>query len=651
MAGKSGAVRAGGAFVELFSDDSKLAKGLKAAGTKLKSWGKDVSGIGMKVFEAGAAVKGALGGAAAVFAEIGAELAHMSERTGIGVESLSQLKYAADQSGVGMEDFETSIKKMQKTLGQASIGNKQAQDSLRHLGLDIRDLINLSPEEQFEAIAAKIAAIPNPAQRAAAAMSIFGKNGTAILPMLSKGADGINALKQEADALGLTMSKDDAESALTLNNSMKTVWATLKGVAVAVGSALAPTLIELAKNAASVIGTVVNWIKQNRGLIVTVSTAATAVIAIGAAIAGVGYAIAIAGPALSGLAIGIGAVGSTLAAVASVFGFILSPIGLVIAAVIAIGAYFLETSGVIDDAIAWLGESFDGLSQDFGEVFDAMKNALAAGDITAAAQVLWAFLKLEWTKGVNYINGVWLDAKTFALETWSSVGFSIAETFETAFGAVDEAWAWTVATMESLWHGFIGNLASIGQKILETLKPVLEFLGIGVEGLIDQLGQVDQAEAGASNKVEQEYAAAKAKRDGDRARTKQNYSDAYADKIADLERAKKEAKEKGTAEAQDAYDKAKANLADTVDAANNAKKRTPQAISDANAAADDAVDVAGKSGKAVGTFGAFALGGLGGNSGLDKVADNTSATNNHLARANDRLKQIEQNTRNAAVFT
>src|ERR1700677_840584 len=101
MAGKSGAVRAGGAFVELFSDDSKLARGLKAAGGKLKSWGKDVSSIGRGIFEAGAVVKTAFAGAPAMFAEVGAELAHMSERTGIGVSSLSQLKYAADQSGVG----------------------------------------------------------------------------------------------------------------------------------------------------------------------------------------------------------------------------------------------------------------------------------------------------------------------------------------------------------------------------------------------------------------------------------------------------------------------------------------------------------------------------------------------------------------------
>ncbi|HEV8068697.1 MAG TPA: phage tail tape measure protein [Planctomycetaceae bacterium] len=651
MPGKSGAVRAGGAFVELFSDDSKLQRGLKAAGTKLKSWGKDVSGIGTKVFEAGAAVKGALSGAAAVFAEVGAELAHMSERTGIGVESLSQLKYAADQTGVELEDLGTAFKKQQKIIGQASIGNKAAIDSLKHIGLTVQDLINLSPEAQFELIASRIASISNPAQRAAAAMEIFGKNGTAILPLLLKGADGINALKQEADALGLTMSKDDAESALTLHNSMKTVWATLKGVAVAIGAALAPTLIELAKNAAVVIGNVINWIKQNRGLVTALSSVATVVMGVGAALVAAGYAMTILGPAISGVATLIGVFGSAFTAVAAVVGAILSPIGLVAAAVVAIGAYFLETSGAIDGALTWLRESFGGLADDFGGVFEAMKNALAAGDITAAAQVLWAFLKLEWTKGVAYINGVWLDAKTFALETWSSVGFSIAETFETAFAAVGQAWAWTVATMQSLWHGFVGNLASIGKKILESMGPVLSYLGYDVGELVDKLGQVDEAESGASNKVEQDYAADKSKRDAARDQTKKNYSDAYADKIAELEQAKKEAKEKGTAEAQDAYDQAKANLADTVDTANNARKRTPEAITDANAAADDAIEVAGKSGKAVGTFSAFSLGGLGGSSGLDKVADNTSTTNDHLTKANDRLKQIEQNTRNAAVFT
>ena len=38
MAGSTGAIRAGRAFVELFADDSKLVRGLRRASAKLKAF-------------------------------------------------------------------------------------------------------------------------------------------------------------------------------------------------------------------------------------------------------------------------------------------------------------------------------------------------------------------------------------------------------------------------------------------------------------------------------------------------------------------------------------------------------------------------------------------------------------------------------------
>ncbi|MCJ7543262.1 MAG: hypothetical protein MUP47_01645 [Phycisphaerae bacterium] len=42
-------IRAGQAFVELFADDSKLVRGLKAAQAKLKAFGAAVTGMGPKM--------------------------------------------------------------------------------------------------------------------------------------------------------------------------------------------------------------------------------------------------------------------------------------------------------------------------------------------------------------------------------------------------------------------------------------------------------------------------------------------------------------------------------------------------------------------------------------------------------------------------
>ena len=140
-------IRAGRAFVELFADDSKLVRGLHRAEKKLKAWGQGVRDIGTKMAAVGAAVATPLLGAAKAFASIGDNLVHVSERTGISVEALSELSFAADQCGVEMEALETGIRKMQKTIVSAAKGSSEAQEALGLLGLTIKDLDGLSPDE------------------------------------------------------------------------------------------------------------------------------------------------------------------------------------------------------------------------------------------------------------------------------------------------------------------------------------------------------------------------------------------------------------------------------------------------------------------------------------------------------------------------
>ena len=177
-------IRAGRAFVEIFADDSKLVRGLKAAQAKLKNFGASVRAMGTKLMAAGAAVAAPLAGMSKTFSDMGDHIAKMAARTGISVESLSELAYAADLSGTSLEGLETGVRKMQKTLVNAAAGSSSAQDALKMLGLTIKDLDGMSPEQQFKKIADRISQIEDPTVRAAAAMEVFGRSGTELLPMM-----------------------------------------------------------------------------------------------------------------------------------------------------------------------------------------------------------------------------------------------------------------------------------------------------------------------------------------------------------------------------------------------------------------------------------------------------------------------------------
>jgi len=289
----SSAIRAGRAFVELFADDSKLVRGLKAAQAKLKAFGASVRTMGTKMMGLGAAVAAPMVAASKVFSDMGDSVAKMAARTGIGVESLSELGYAAEMSGTSMESFEKSVRAMQKTLVAAGGGSTAAVGTLRKLGLTVADLAGLSPEQQFKLIADQLSKVEDPAARAAAAMDIFGKSGVELIPLMSAGAAGIEQLQQQARDLGLTMSTEDAKAAEAFNSALGNLWKVLKMAAFTIGSALAPVLQETAEWITRLVVSASAWIKENKGLIVSVFKIAVGVVAAGAAIVGLGFAMAV----------------------------------------------------------------------------------------------------------------------------------------------------------------------------------------------------------------------------------------------------------------------------------------------------------------------------------------------------------------------
>ena len=76
----------------------------------------------------------------------------MAERTGMAVQRFSELKYAASQSGVGAEELEGAIGRMQKTLGRIGALDEAAAQ-LQQIGLNLERLRWISPDEQFKTTA------------------------------------------------------------------------------------------------------------------------------------------------------------------------------------------------------------------------------------------------------------------------------------------------------------------------------------------------------------------------------------------------------------------------------------------------------------------------------------------------------------------
>lgn len=107
----------------------------------------------------------------------------LSRSLGISYQELRTLQLAADLSGASSEQLATAFTKAQVTITKAGQGSKESVAALRTLGLAVDELAGKSVTEQFAAIASAISRIQDPAQRAAAAVAIFGRSGAQLLPV------------------------------------------------------------------------------------------------------------------------------------------------------------------------------------------------------------------------------------------------------------------------------------------------------------------------------------------------------------------------------------------------------------------------------------------------------------------------------------
>lgn len=158
----------------------------------------------------------------------GSALTDLSAQTGIAVESLQTLGFAGSLVGVSMEEIASASAKMAKAITDGDAAFQQ-------LGLSLESLRSISPEQQFIAIAERIAEIKNPTQQAAAAMDVFGKGATKLLPLIKS---DLKAAADEARNLGIVMSTETATAADEVGDELTKLGAAWDGLKNNVASAL-----------------------------------------------------------------------------------------------------------------------------------------------------------------------------------------------------------------------------------------------------------------------------------------------------------------------------------------------------------------------------------------------------------------------------
>lgn len=241
----------GSIFVDTTDADEKIEKTDK----KGKGFGETLGRGIKKAAEWGAAIVAAASVAGAAIlgvanssAEYADKFDKASLRTGIEVENLQRLEYAASQSGLGLETIEKSAKKLNDRMSELTEGNSKTKDMFDQLGVSVynADGTMRNSNDVFDDTLMKLAEMGDTAEAASLGTDLFGKAYVDMKPLLAAGADGIQELKDRADELGIVMSGDAVSAGVKFGDTVADIKNVVGGLKNSLGAAVVPILQQFA---------------------------------------------------------------------------------------------------------------------------------------------------------------------------------------------------------------------------------------------------------------------------------------------------------------------------------------------------------------------------------------------------------------------
>jgi hypothetical protein len=318
------------------------------------------------------------------FVESAVAAKRLGERIGDTAQAVQELGYAAQTEGASADDLQVSMQHLAVALQELQrSGTGPAADGMRALGVSAAALKNKKPSEVLGILADHFAKLPDGSKKTAAAMDLFGRSGTALIPLLNKGSAGIADLRAEAEKLGVVIGEDAVKNAEKLEKENIKLHASLTGIKNQAISALLPAITELVEQMSA-------WIAKNRDLIESL-------------IEGVVTALTYVG---KGLAIFIQAVGSAI-------GFLQEHKDLAEAVLVALGTVI--TAFAVQAAIDWLLA-----------FWPIPLIIIAIAGVAYGVKKLWDLIKANW----HYVVDAFHRIKDVVVELFHALTDVPLEVFE-----------------------------------------------------------------------------------------------------------------------------------------------------------------------------------------------------------------------------
>lgn len=233
--------------VKIAADYASLQTDLGRAAHEFDKFAKKAVEVGKVVGQGLAIAAGAASALVKSTIDNMDRLDEAAQRIGISAKSLSTLEYAAKRGAVEADAFEKSLVKLAKSASDTAMETGEAIKGFNHLGIAVKDSSgNLkSTDTLLLEIATEMSKYEDSAQKTAVAVSLFGRSGAELIPLLNMGADGIQKMQERAKELGLEIGNDTAAAAGAFNDLLGDMGAMLEGVGNEMATVLLPVLTNI----------------------------------------------------------------------------------------------------------------------------------------------------------------------------------------------------------------------------------------------------------------------------------------------------------------------------------------------------------------------------------------------------------------------
>ena len=258
--------------VRLEAQSKHFNRGMKQAEGALGRFGKKggatigkIAGIAAAAYAAQRAMRAMSGAIKNSMSRLD-QLAKTSDRLGMTTEALAGMEHAANLSGASIKELHTGLRDMRRRVSEAAQGTGEATQALAELGLSATRLSKMSPDEQFRTIADAMGHVTNSGDKVRLTYDIMGRSGTKLINTLNLGAAGLSETADEADKLGLAVSRVDAAQVEAANDAISKA----KGAIIGIANALAVDLAPYIQTSAEMF---TDWATEGEGAAARISTA------------------------------------------------------------------------------------------------------------------------------------------------------------------------------------------------------------------------------------------------------------------------------------------------------------------------------------------------------------------------------------------